>query len=125
MDITIERFYAIHTKMQAFSLRDIQAMSVMLTWGEKCGFSLEELRVFLYLAPIYTDLHAVGYFTRFPSVEQSRKMKVLESRLPKRIRRDLRRARLSWTGSGPLRPQPGCGCGKEAKVPAQVAEVLF
>ena len=103
----LDKFFGMHRRMQAFSLRDLQAIGVIFHWGRKCGFTLEDVEWFVALAPAFTELEMQGYFNQYHSPEQSKVLRRIEMRLPRDIRRELRKARLKNLRYGGLGGKDG------------------
>lgn len=98
--ITIDRFFEISKRAQAFSGKDLQTAAVMLTWFQHCGFSLQEFVEFVMSAPQLYRLFDIGYFNPTPSVRQSKEIRQIEKLLPKEQREMWRKARLRNMYSG-------------------------
>lgn len=98
--ISFERFFKLRNLLQAFTTRDIQTVSVLLTWAGSNGFSSEEVLQFSQIAPNFTSLERMGYFNKRTTVEQAREIREFERKLPVEFRREARKVRLQNSYSG-------------------------
>jgi hypothetical protein len=98
--LTPARFFQMQKRSQAFSLKDIQTMAVMLHWFQTCDFTVDEILEFIVVTPRILEMFELGYFNPNPSVRQLKEIKRAESALPVEARRMWRKARLenSWMG---------------------------
>ena len=123
MKLQFERFLDMRSKFLAFTLRDLQTTGTLFSWAEKCGYTLEDVQWFCNTAPVLSSVDLQHYFIVYNRPEFAKQVKALEKRLPKDVRRELRRARLNATVFGDMSKRAGgCGC---KKVPEGVQEVLF
>lgn len=106
MDVlSVERFFQIQKRSQAFSMKDIQTMAVMVQWFQSVGVTLQEMAAYAVMAPRVLELFSLGYFDPAPSPEQLKQIRRVEASLPKEARKMWRKARLNNSWSGSIRPR--------------------
>jgi hypothetical protein len=93
--MNIKRLSEIDSRMDAFTLRDLQHLAVLVAWGRQCQFSLEELIAYLSVAPTFRQLITVGFSQATHSIQQLKIIKSLEQALPRELRKEFRRIRLN------------------------------
>jgi hypothetical protein len=100
--MTFERFYKLRIATRVFQVKDLQTTGVLLEWVQSCGYSPDELLLFIKLFPEFDQLERIGYFNPVHSTEQARNIRLLEKKLPKEFRQEVRQVRLENSYAGPL-----------------------
>lgn len=98
--LTLEKMFDLRNKLQAFQMRDIQMVQVLLTWTRACGFTDSEVLEFSKIFPLYNRMEQIGYFNARTTPAQGKVIKEFERSLPVDVRRQFRRIRLEKSATG-------------------------
>ena len=93
--LTLQRFYYIRARTQAFSAGQVQTVGVFLQWCLSLGLQWKEIVDFTLSFPAMLELDKVGYFQPVHGPKAYARIKELEKRLPSDFRKEMRKARLA------------------------------
>lgn len=103
--ITIQRVFELRQKMAAFTDRDVQTVAIYFKWGLSLGYTVRDLLQYADVNVYLTELNAVGYFSAVTAgKEHQKRIKEIEHKLPKELRKELRTARLANSFYGVVTP---------------------
>jgi hypothetical protein len=94
------RYFKMRNILQAFTVRDVQMVAVLMDWAASNGFEPTEVVDYAKISPNFVELERLGYFSKAHNPEQLRTIRQFEKLLPRDFRREARKVRLenSYTG---------------------------